>query len=154
MKHSLEISIGVVLSIVVVVLFYESFNPIYEGFGEPDFPPMRFPRWILMGMGLLTVLHLFRVFLGKVETDPIFFETLWIRVGLVSVTTLVGAFLIKPLGFSIASALTFWVVGALIGYRDYLKLTLFTVGFVLGTWALFTFVISIGLPTSPFFYRI
>ena len=154
MKHSLELSIGIALSLFVAVLFYESFNPLYEGFGQPEFPPMRFPRWILMGIGTLTVLHLVRVFLGKVESDPIFFETLWVRTALVAVVALIGAMLIKPLGFTIASAITFWIVGALLGFRNYLLLTVFTALFVVVTWMLFTFVINIGLPTSPFFNRI
>ncbi len=154
MRPELEISIGVVLSVMVAVLLYESFNPLYEGFGEPEFPPMRFPRWILLGIGALTALHLVRAFIGKVESDPIFFDTLWRRVLMVAIVTIIAALLIKPLGFAIASALAFWVVAALVGYRNYLMLTVFTILFVIITWALFTFVINIGLPTSPFFNRI
>jgi hypothetical protein len=153
-NRTLEISIGVILVAFAAFMYWESFNPIYRGFGQPEFPPMRFPRWILIGIGGLAALHVARTTLGLVKTDPIFSQTLWLRTLLVAIATLIGALLIKPIGFTFASMLTFWTAGWLLGYRNPILLILYGTLFALGTWAVFTFLIKLGLPTSPLFYRI
>ena len=154
MNRTLEISIGVALIAFAAFMYWESFNPIYRGFGQPEFPPMRFPRWILLAIGGLAALHSARTFLGMVRTDALFAQTLWVRTALVAVATLGGALLIKPIGFAFASMATFWVTGCLLGYRNTVLILLIGIVFALMTWAVFTFFIKLGLPTSPWFGRI
>ena len=49
---------------------------------------------------------------------------------------------------------TFWVTGCLLGYRNTVLILLIGIVFALMTWAVFTFFIKLGLPTSPWFGRI
>ncbi len=154
MNKTLELSIGVVLLVLAIFMYYESFNPLYIGFGQPEFPPMRFPRWILIGIGGLASLHLIRTAYGLVASDNAFARTLWLRTLLVAISIMIGTQLIIPLGFTFASMLTFWITGWLLGYRKPMQLLLYGTLFSLGAWVVFTFMIKLGLPTSPFFNRI
>ena len=149
MNLSRDVGGSLVILMITAFLIYSTYDPAYQGFGMDPFGPMLFPRWVLIGIGLLGAINLLvgwrssRLHQNEVEGSR------WPRAVLLAVTISVPALAMNQVGFFAAAVTGFVATGAILGYRRWLRLILLALTFALGAWALFTFVINLGLPTSP-----
>ena len=138
------------LACVGVLLFWHSFDVGYQDSAGNAEATMLFPRillgaWIVLAGGAVVEAGLAAVR----SAEP------WAFGRLAAFVLVVGAWVaaIPYLGFLIASVGFAFLSLVGFGFRKPAALVLFGLLLPVSVWLLFTFVIQIGLPTSPWFAR-
>ena len=138
------------LTCVGVLLFWHSFDVGYQASAGNAEATMLFPRillgaWIVLAGGAVVEAALA---VGR-SAEP------WALGRLAAFVLVVGAWVaaIPYLGFLIASVAFAFLSLVGFGFKKPTALLLFGLLLPVAVWMLFTFVIQIGLPTSPWFAR-
>ena len=148
-----DIIFGAVMLVVAALLFLETTNPAYQqagvlGYG---FSPAFFPRILLIIWAALSVILIIRALpaLHREIDKPD-----WGKLAGAVAITLGYIGLISLVGFAFASIVFAAALMLFLGYRQVVPVALVAVIFPLVTWYVFTFLLHISLPTSPWFNRL
>jgi putative tricarboxylic transport membrane protein len=144
------------LSIAIsLALLYEGYRPKYEaGAGDYGFSPVFLPLILIYGWLGLSVLILLRglVLRKKQETTGVKIDLSRSVTGFV--LTCAYAFLMSQIGFFAASVLYAFAFMTILGYRRTIPLLAVSIIFPALMWYVFTFLLNVSLPLSPWFSRI
>lgn len=149
MNLSRDVGGSVIILTITAFLIFSTYDPAYQGLGMDPFGPMLFPRWVLIGIGLLGTVNLLLGWRRRGACQNDVEGSRWPRAVLLAAAISIPGLAMSQIGFFAAAVAGFVATGAVLGYRRWLRLVLLALTFVLGAWALFTFVINLGLPTSP-----
>lgn len=133
-----------------LLLWMESLKPQYSNAQEQDygFSPAFFPQILLSVWTLLCVVMIVRsLILAKTEVAA----PLWGKLFAAFVITGIYVALVDQIGFLMASVLFSAGFMYIFGYRRPVILTAVAVIFPVTTWWVFTHLLQIVLPTSPWF---
>ena len=147
---TLSTAFFVVLTCVGLLLFWQSFAAGYHASTGNVAATMLFPRillgfWIVLAGGAAVESYL----AAPRPAEP------WAFGRLAAFMLVVGGYVaaIPVLGFLIASVVCAVLSLVAFGIRKAASIVLFGLLLPVSIWALFTFVVQIGLPTSPWFTR-
>ena len=133
-----------------ILLWRQSLKPEYADAQAQDygFSPNFFPQILLSIWALLCVVMIVRaVILVRRDDEP----PLWGRLFIAVALTAVYIFLVGEIGFLLASIPFAAAFMLLFGYRQPVVITAVTLVFPVATWWIFTELLKIYLPTSPWF---
>lgn len=136
------------LSVMAFCVLFLVFLPT----GDPgEFGAYTLPRAILWIVACINAVDLARSALAEAEaarTPPQ--AAMIARAASVIAVFIIAAAIIESVGFVITSALLFLACGRLLGVRNWWGLVFASIAVALASWLLFSFVIDLSLPTSPF----
>ena len=136
--------------VINILLWRHSLKPQYNNIQAQDygFSPNFFPQILLSFWAAICVILIVRALLIKdtKEANP-----LWGRLFTAFILTGAYIFLVGHVGFLMASMPFACAFMILFGYRKPLIIGTVTIVFPLATWWIFTEVLKIYLPTSPWF---
>ena len=140
---------GGVLLLIGALLMLSTFDPRYQGFGiGSDVSPMFFPRILLcLWLALATVI-LVRGLRAPGGDWPLQMKA---RATGVIAAVLASTWAMTVVGFLFAMIPCFMIVSVLLGYRRLLPIVTFGLLVPILTWFVFTALIEVFLPTSPWF---
>ena len=140
---------GGVLLLIGALLMLSTFDPRYQGFGiGSDLSPMFFPRLLLTLWLVLSGVILVRGLMGGAGHWPFQMKA---RCAGVVVVVLGFTYAMTVVGFLFAMIPCFMIVSLLLGYRRPAPIVVFGLLVPILTWFVFTEVIEVFLPTSPWF---
>lgn len=148
--HARSSGFFLILALAGILLLWHSFDPSYESSAGSASAMMFFPRVVLALWILLALAGAVEAFRKGMEAEK------WALGRLAAFMAIVVAYvaLIPQLGFLIASVPCAFLSLAVFGFRNPVLLPLASVVLPVSVWALFTYVIQIGLPASPWFVTI
>lgn len=148
-RLSMDAVYGAVLLVIGALLMVSTFDPRYQGFGiGSDLAPTFFPR-ILLGLWLaLAAIILVR---GLRSTGGDWPRQMTVRCAGVIGVVLACTWAMTVVGFLFAMIPCFMIVSVLLGYRRPLPILVLGVLVPVLTWFVFTTLIEVLLPTSPWF---
>jgi putative tricarboxylic transport membrane protein len=148
-RLSMDAVYGGVLLLVGALLMLSTFDPRYQGFGiGSDVSPMFFPRILLcLWLTLATVILVRGLRAPGGDWPP----QMKARAAGVIVTVLASTFAMTIVGFLFAMIPCFMIVSLLLGYRRPLPILAFGLLVPILTWFVFTALLEVFLPTSPWF---
>lgn len=148
-RFSMDVVYGSVLLVVGGLLMLSTFDPKYQGFGiGSDLSPVFFPRVLLSLWLALSAVILLRGLRPSVAGWP---RQEKARCAGVVAVVLAFTWAMTVVGFLFAMIPCFMVVSVLLGYRRPLPILVFGLLVPLLTWFVFTEMIEVFLPTSPWF---
>ena len=151
-RLSMDAVYGGALLVVGATLMLSTFDPKYQGFGiGSDLSPVFFPRVLLALWIALSALILVRGVRAATNDWP---RQLKARCAGVIVVVLGFTWAMTVVGFLFAMIPCFMIVSLLLGYRRPLPILVFGLLVPLLTWFVFTEMIEVLLPTSPWFARL
>lgn len=151
-RLSMDVVYGTVLFGVGAALFVSTWDPRYEGIGiGSDISPMFFPRLLLSLWLMLAAVITVRGLRAGAEGWP---DRQQGRCAGVVVAVLAGTWAMTEVGFLFAMVPCFMVVSLLLGYRRAWPIVVLGVLMPLLTWFVFTELLELFLPTSPWFERV
>lgn len=140
---------GGVLLLIGALLMASTFDPKYQGFGiGSDLTPVFFPRLLLSLWLILSAIILVRGFMAGAADWPYQMKA---RCAGVVVVVLGCTWAMTVVGFLFAMIPCFMIVSVLLGYRRPLPIVVFGLLVPILTWFVFTEMIEVFLPTSPWF---
>ena len=140
---------GGVLLLVGTLLMLSTFDPRYQGFGiGSDVSPMFFPRILLCLWLTLSTVILVRGLRAPADGWP---RQMKARAAGVIVAVLACTWAMTIVGFLLAMIPCFMIVSVLLGYRRPLPILALGLLVPILTWFVFTTIIEVFLPTSPWF---
>jgi hypothetical protein len=145
-----------VLSIVIALgLLYESYLPKYAaGAGDYGFNPVFFPTILIYLWLTLSVFILLKGLATRSIQNQPKSEVSFSRPLIGFLLTGGYAYLMPIIGFTIASVLYAALFMAILGYRRLIPLLAVATLFPILMWYVFTFLLNVPLPVSPWFDRI
>jgi hypothetical protein len=148
-RLSMDAVYGGVLLLIGALLMLSTFDTRYQGIGiGSDLSPMFFPR-ILLGLWLgLAAAILVRGLHASGGDWP---HQMKARTAGVIAVVLVSTWAMTAVGFLFAMIPCFIIVSVLLGYRRPLPILLLGLFVPIATWFVFTTLIEVFLPTSPWF---
>ena len=148
-----DIVFGIAMLAAAALLFLETTSPAYQqagvlGYG---FSPAFFPRILLIIWAALSIILIIRALpaLHRQIDKPD-----WGKLAGAVAITLGYVGLIAVIGFAFASIVFAAAFMTFLGYRRVVPVALVALIFPLVTWYVFTFLLHISLPTSPWFNRL
>ncbi len=145
-----------VFSIAIALgLLYESYLPKYAaGAGDYGFSPVFFPTILIYLWLTLSVLILLKGLATRSRQDQAKSEISFSRPLIGFLLTGVYAYLMPVIGFTIASVSYAALFMLILGYRRPIPLISISLLFPVLMWYVFTFLLNVPLPVSPWFDRI
>jgi|GEM_PF-2931226 len=149
-------SLFAVFSIVVsLMLLYEAKKPYYEaGVADSGFSPVFFPLILIYVWLGLSILLLTRGLIRRKKQQPTKIQISFIKPLKGFLIVCIYAYLIPILGFYLASVIFSLIFMTVFGYRSKLPLLIISFIFPLLLWYIFTFLLNLSLPVSPWHVRI
>jgi putative tricarboxylic transport membrane protein len=138
-----------------LALLYEGYRPKYEaGAGDYGFSPVFLPLILIYLWLLLSVLILLRGLAVRKNQAATGFVVVLYRPVIGFVLTAAYAFLMPQIGFFSSSVMYAFLFMVILGYRRLIPLVGVSLIFPLLMWYVFTFLLNVPLPVSPWFARI
>jgi len=149
-------SIFALFSIAVsLILLYEAKKPYYEaGVADLGVSPVFFPLLLIYIWLVLSILILTRGLILRKKQQPTKIQINFIKSLKGFLIVCLYAYLMPILGFYLASVFFSLSFMTVFGYQR--KFPLLTISFLfpLLLWYIFTFLLNVSLPVSPWFFRI
>lgn len=150
-----DIGFSVFSIAVAIALLYESYLPKYAaGAGDYGFSPVFFPTILIYLWLTLSVLILLKGLATRSRQDQAKSEISFSRPLIGFLLTGAYAYLMPLLGFTAASILYSASFMLILGYRRAMPVLLVSLLFPILMWYVFTFLLNVSLPVSPWFDRI
>ncbi len=152
-ESSRDIVFGSASTVVALILLYEAMSPDYvAGLGDYGFSPVFFPTILIYVWIGLSVFIVARGIWSKRQAVVERTGSLT-RPLLAFLLTCAYAILMLNIGFLFSTVIYSAVFLAIFGYRRWIPVTLVSLLFPLLMWYVFTFLLNVSLPASPWFSR-
>jgi putative tricarboxylic transport membrane protein len=150
-----DIGFSVVSIAIALGLLYESYLPKYAaGAGDYGFSPVFFPTILIYLWLVLSLLILLKGLAIRSKQGQAVLDISFSRPLIGFLLTAGYAYLMPVIGFTISSVSYAALFMVILGYRRPIPLISIAILFPILMWYVFTFLLNVPLPVSPWFDRI